>query len=207
MKRLLSLLIALFVAMVPFSALAAPGDATILRRGDEGFDGGVRSMAYLDETLYMLTYDALFVLEPGAEGPVRYAWDEPNFRTPDGANLDRQALIAHDGQLYALSVESRWLQEEEETELLGAALRKVVFGEDGIVRADVALELDWEDMLEDESGYSYIRQCTQPFVLDGLMYFTTYASRGTVVMAYDLGDGSGRQLDLEFDSEEYINGL
>ncbi|NLF26489.1 MAG: carbohydrate ABC transporter substrate-binding protein, partial [Clostridiales bacterium] len=41
----------------------------------------------------------------------------------------------------------------------------------------------------------------------GLMYFTTYASRGTVVMAYDLGDGSGRQLDLEFDSEEYINGL
>ena len=213
MKRLLSLLIALIVAMVPLSALAAPGDATLLRRGDEGYDGGVRSMAYLDDTLYILSYNALFVLAPGADKPALYAWDEESSQPSEGANIDRQALIVHDGQLLALCVETRWIVEdaetgEGETELIGANLRKIALGEDGTARGEVALELDWEDMLEEENDYSYVRQCQQPFVVDGLMYFITYGnSGGTMIMVYDLEDGTGREIDLEIDSEEYINCL
>ena len=55
MKKLVAGLLAAVVMLCCFSAYAAVGDATILRQGMGGFEEeSVRSMAYLNGTVYML---------------------------------------------------------------------------------------------------------------------------------------------------------
>ena len=72
MKKTLSFLLMLAIMLLPVSALAAPGDAILLRSGENGFTGSLRGMAEVDGDLYLLTYEALYTLEAGATTPERH---------------------------------------------------------------------------------------------------------------------------------------
>ena len=65
MKKLLSLILMLAVILLPVSALAAPGDAVLLRQGEDGYNSNVCGMAEVDGDLYALTYDGLYVFASG----------------------------------------------------------------------------------------------------------------------------------------------
>ncbi|HIS02638.1 MAG TPA: carbohydrate ABC transporter substrate-binding protein [Candidatus Pullichristensenella avicola] len=72
MKKLFSLILMFAIVLLPISALAAPGDAILLRQGEDGYDSSLRGMAEADGRLYILTYDALYTLESGASKPERH---------------------------------------------------------------------------------------------------------------------------------------
>ena len=59
MKKMLSFILMLAIVLLPASAIAAPGDAILLRQGVDGYASNVISMAEVDGTLYILTYDGL----------------------------------------------------------------------------------------------------------------------------------------------------
>ena len=63
MKRGLSLLLVftLLFACIP-AAHAAPADAVLLRDGADGFSGNIQNIAAASDTLYALTYDAVYAL-------------------------------------------------------------------------------------------------------------------------------------------------
>ena len=72
MKKLLSLILMLAVTLLPISALAASGDAILLRRGEDGYNSSVFSIAEVEGAIYALTYDGLYVFASGETKPVHY---------------------------------------------------------------------------------------------------------------------------------------
>ena len=86
MKKLLSMILMLAVILLPVSALAASGDAILLRQGEDGYNSSVFSIAEVDGDLYALTYDGLYVFASGETKPVHY--DFPLSSTVDDGDDD-----------------------------------------------------------------------------------------------------------------------
>ena len=104
MKKLLSMILMLAVTLLPVSALAASGDAILLRQGEDGYNSSVFSIAEVDGDLYALTYDGLYVFASGETKPVHY--DFPLSSPVDDGDDDEDtvvsrsvsALIAYEGR-------------------------------------------------------------------------------------------------------------
>ena len=86
MKKLLSMILMLAVTLLPISALAASGDAILLRRGEDGYNSSVFSIAEVEGAIYALTYDGLYVFASGETKPVHY--DFPLSSTVDDGDDD-----------------------------------------------------------------------------------------------------------------------
>ena len=95
MKKFLSLLVALALLSLRMRALAAPGDALLLRAGAQrGVD--LRGLVEVDGTVYMFTYhDEVYTLAPGADTPERRA-----FQTPQPEMEDEETTLYPDIAAY-----------------------------------------------------------------------------------------------------------
>ena len=92
MKKLLSLILMLSVTLLPVSALAASGDAILLRQGEDGYNSSVFSIAEVDGDLYALTYDGLYVFASGETKPVHY--DFPISSAVDDGDDDEDTAVS-----------------------------------------------------------------------------------------------------------------
>ena len=81
----------LAVILLPVSALAAPGDAVLLRQGEDGYNSNVCGMAEVDGDLYALTYDGLYVFASGETKPTHY--DFPLSSNVDDGDDDEDTAV------------------------------------------------------------------------------------------------------------------
>ena len=202
MKKLLSLILMLAVILLPVSALAAPGDAVLLRQGEDGYNSNVCGMAEVDGDLYALTYDGLYVFASGETKPTHY--DFPLNSNVDDGDDDEDtavtrsavALIAYDGRPCVIVAEMETEYEGEGEERMGYSTVEGVWLcevtlEDGKAAVGEELtELDWSDLVQGGGDSEYLNQCDLPTVVGDTLYFASYdESSMRVLVATDLTDG------------------
>ena len=199
MKKFLSLLAALSLLTLPMTALAAPGDALLLRAdAQRGVD--LRGLVEADGTVYMFTYhDEVYTLAPGADTPERRAFQTPQPEMEDEETTlypDIAAYIAYEGRPCVVLTEmlEETEGEGEDAEYFraceGAWLCELQFDQEGNASVGEEItELDWFDLIQG-TDYEYYAQCDRPFVADGFLYFTSYDESGNdIFIATDLADG------------------
>ena len=202
MKKLLSLILMLTVILLPVSALAAPGDAVLLRQGEDGYNSNVCGMAEVDGDLYALTYDGLYVFASGETKPTHY--DFPLSSNVDDGDDDEDtavtrsavALIAYEGRPCVIVAEMETEYEGEGEERMGYSTVEGVWLcevtlEDGKAAVGEELtELDWSDLVQGGGDSEYLAQCDLPTVVGDTLYFASYdESYERVLVATDLTDG------------------
>ena len=202
MKKLLSLILMLAVILLPVSALAAPGDAVLLRQGEDGYNSNVCGMAEVDGDLYALTYDGLYVFASGETKPTHY--DFPLSSNVDDGDDDEDtavirsavALIAYDGRPCVIVAEMETEYEGEGEERMGYSTVEGVWLceltlEDGKAAVGEELtELDWSDLVQGGGDSEYLAQCDLPTVVGDTLYFASYdESSMRVLVATNLTDG------------------
>ena len=199
MKKFLSLLVALSLLTLPMTALAAPGDALLLRADAQcGVD--LRGLVEADGTVYMFTYhDEVYTLAPGADTPERRAFQTPQPEMEDEETTlypDIAAYIAYEGRPCVVLTEmlEETEGEGEDAEYFrtceGAWLCELAFDAEGnaFVGEEIT-ELDWFDIIQG-TDYEYYAQCDRPFVAGDLLCFTSYDESGNnIIVMTDLTDG------------------
>ena len=199
MKKFLSLLAALSLLTLPMTALAAPGDALLLRADAQcGVD--LRGLVEADGTVYMFTYhDEVYTLAPGADTPERRAFQTPQPEMEDEETTlypDIAAYIAYDGAPCVVLTEmlEETEGEGEDAEYFrtceGAWLCELQFDQEGNASVGEEItELDWFDLIQG-TDYEYYAQCDRPFVAGDLLCFTSYDESGNnIIVMTDLSDG------------------
>ncbi len=199
MKKFLSLLVALALLALPMTALAAPGDALLLRAdAQRGVD--LRGLVEADGTVYMFTYsDEVYTLAPGADAPERRAFQTPQPEMEDEETTlypDIAAYIAYDGAPCVVLTEmlEETEGEGEDAEYFraceGAWLCELQFDQEGNASVGEEItELDWFDLIQG-TDYEYYAQCDRPFVAGDLLCFTSYDESGNnIIVTTDLTDG------------------
>ena len=156
MKKFLSLLAALALLALPMTALAAPGDALLLRAdAQRGVD--LRGLVEADGTVYMFTYhDEVYTLAPGADTPERRAFQTPQPEMEDEETTlypDIAAYIAYEGRPCVVLTEmlEETEGEGEDAEYFrtceGAWLCELEFDAEGNASVGEEItELDWFDI-------------------------------------------------------------
>ena len=199
MKKLISLLIALVLLALPLNGLAAPGDA-ILLRPEVGYGINLNGMVEADGTIYILTYDTLYTFAPGADTPEQCPFLQPEAEMEDGSttiNRSISAFIAYDGApcfiVTEMANEVDGVGEDMEyfSYAEGAWLYSLAYdGEGNATLGEELVELDWSDLIQGYGDYEYYSQCDRPFVVDGVLYFTSYDESGNdIIVVTDLEDG------------------
>ena len=199
MKKFLSLLAALALLALPMTALAAPGDALLLRAdAQRGVD--LRGLVEADGTVYMFTYhDEVYTLAPGADAPVCHAFQSPPMEQEDEETVLYPyiaAFIAWEGKPCVVLTESleEMEGEGEDAEYFrtceGAWLCELAFDKEGNASVGEEItELDWFDIIQG-TDYENYAQCDRPFVAGDLLCFTSYdESSNNIIVATDLTDG------------------
>lgn len=199
MKKFLSLLAALSLLTLPMTALAAPGDALLLRADAQcGVD--LRGLVEADGTVYMFTYhDEVYTLAPGADTPERRAFQTPQPEMEDEETTlypDIAAYIAYEGRPCVVLTEmlEETEGEGEDAEYFraceGAWLCELQFDQEGNASVgEEIMELDWFDIIQG-TDYEYYAQCDRPFVVGDLLCFTSYDESGNnIIVMTDLTDG------------------
>ena len=199
MKKFLSLLVALALLALPMTALAAPGDALLLRAdAQRGVD--LRGLVEADGTVYMSTNsDEVYTLAPGADAPERRAFQTPQPEMEDEETTlypDIAAYIAYDGAPCVVLTEmlEETEGEGEDAEYFraceGAWLCELQFDQEGNASVGEEItELDWFDLIQG-TDYEYYAQCDRPFVAGDLLCFTSYDESGNnIIVMTDLSDG------------------
>lgn len=199
MKKFLSLLVALALLALPMTALAAPGDALLLRAdAQRGVD--LRGLVEVDGTVYMFTYsDEVYTLAPGADAPERRAFQTPQPEMEDEETTlypDIAAYIAYDGApcVVLTGTLEETEGEGEDVEYFrtceGAWLCELEFDAEGNASVGEEItELDWFDIIQGTDYESYA-QCDRPFVAGDLLCFTSYDESGNnIIVMTDLTDG------------------
>lgn len=199
MKKFLSLLAALALLALPMTALAAPGDALLLRAdAQRGVD--LRGLVEVDGTVYMFTNsDEVYTLAPGADAPERRAFQTPQPEMEDEETTlypDIAAYIAYDGAPCVVLTEmlEETEGEGEDAEYFraceGAWLCELQFDQEGNASVGEEItELDWFDLIQG-TDYEYYAQCDRPFVAGDLLCFTSYDESGNnIIVMTDLTDG------------------
>ncbi|HIV30142.1 MAG TPA: carbohydrate ABC transporter substrate-binding protein [Candidatus Pullichristensenella excrementipullorum] len=199
MKKFLSLLAALSLLTLPMTALAAPGDALLLRADAQcGVD--LRGLVEADGTVYMFTYhDEVYTLAPGADTPERRAFQTPQPEMEDEETTlypDIAAYIAYEGRPCVVLTEmlEETEGEGEDAEYFrtceGAWLCELEFDAEGNASVGEEItELDWFDIIQG-TDYEYYAQCDRPFVAGDLLCFTSYDESGNnIIVTTDLTDG------------------
>ena len=201
MKKLLSMILMLAVTLLPVSALAASGDAILLRQGEDGYNSSVFSIAEVDGDLYALTYDGLYVFASGETKPVHY--DFPISSTVDDGDDDEDtvisrsvsALIAYEGRpcviVAGMETEYEGVGEERMgySTVEGVWLCEVTLEDGKAAVGEELTELDWFDLVQGGDS-EYLNQCDLPTVVGDTLYFASYdESSMRVLVATDLTDG------------------
>ena len=199
MKKFLSLLAALSLLTLPMTALAAPGDALLLRADAQcGVD--LRGLVEADGTVYMFTYhDEVYTLAPGADAPVCHAFQSPPMEQEDEETVLYPyiaAFITWEGKPCVVLTESleEMEGEGEDAEYFrtceGAWLCELAFDKEGNASVGEEItELDWFDIIQG-TDYENYAQCDRPFVAGDLLCFTSYdESSNNIIVATDLTDG------------------
>ena len=201
MKKLLSLILMLTVILLPVSALAAPGDAVLLRHGEDGYNSNVCGLAEVDGDLYALTYDGLYVFASGETKPVHY--DFPISSAVDDGDDDEDtvvsrsvsALIAYEGRpcviVAGMETEYEGVGEERMSfsTVEGVWLCELTLEDGKAAVGEELTELDWSDLVQGGDS-EYLSQCDLPTVVGDTLYFASYdESSMRVLVATDLTDG------------------
>ena len=199
MKKFLSLLVALALLALPMTALAAPGDALLLRAdAQRGVD--LRGLVEVDGTVYMFTYhDEVYTLAPGADAPVCHAFQSPQMEQEDEETVLYPyiaAFITWEGKPCVVLTESleEMEGEGEDAEYFrtceGAWLCELEFDAEGNASVGEEItELDWFDIIQGTDYESYA-QCDRPFVAGDLLCFTSYDESGNnIIVMTDLTEG------------------
>ena len=202
MKKLLSLILMLTVILLPVSALAAPGDAVLLRQGEDGYNSNVCGLAEVDGDLYALTYDGLYVFASGETKPTHY--DFPLSSTVDDGDDDEDtavsrsvsALIAYEGRpcviVAGMETEYEGVGEERMSfsTVEGVWLCELTLEDGKAAVGEELTELDWSDLVQGGGDSEYLAQCDLPTVVGDTLYFASYdESYERVLVATDLTDG------------------
>ena len=202
MKKLLSMILMLAVTLQPISALAASGDAILLRQGEDGYNSSVFSIAEVDGDLYALTYDGLYVFASGETKPVHY--DFPLSSPVDDGDDDEDnvvsrsvsALIAYEGRpcVIVAGMETEYEGDGEErmsfSTVEGVWLCELTLEDGKAAVGEELTELDWFDLVQGGGDSEYLAQCDLPTVVGDTLYFASYdESYERVLVATDLTDG------------------
>ena len=202
MKKLLSMILMLAVTLLPISALAASGDAILLRQGEDGYNSSVFSIAEVDGDLYALTYDGLYVFASGETKPVHY--DFPLSSPVDDGDDDEDtvvsrsvsALIAYEGRpcviVAGMETEYEGVGEERMSfsTVEGVWLCELTLEDGKAAVGEELTELDWFDLVQGGGDSEYLSQCDLPAVVGDTLYFASYdESSMRVLVATDLTDG------------------
>ncbi len=202
MKKLLSMILMLAVTLLPISALAAPGDAILLRQGEDGYNSSVFSIAEVDGDLYALTYDGLYVFASGETKPVHY--DFPLSSTVDDGDDDEDtavsrsvsALIAYEGRpcviVAGMETEYEGVGEERMSfsTVEGVWLCELTLEDGKAAVGEELTELDWFDLVQGGGDSEHLARCDLPTVVGDTLYFASYdESYERVLVATDLTDG------------------
>ena len=201
MKKMLSFILMLAIVLLPASAIAAPGDAILLRQGVDGYASNVISMAEVDGTLYILTYDGLYTLESGETEPVKHTFALNSTVEDDGEggsiSCNVIALVPYGGQPCLIASETAMevdgLGEDAEvfSTVEGVWLYTLEIGGDGSAAPGGKLvELDWFDIVQGNGDTEYVAQCSMATVMDGMLYCLSYdESYERILVATSLEDG------------------
>lgn len=226
MRKLLSLLIMLAIMILPASAMAAPGDAILLKQGVDGFDDSLAGLAELNGTVYILTNNRIYTMAMDETKPVPHELElnegleaEPDDADDDvtvNKSRDAHSVIVYDGRVCLIVSDSTTEtygtgEDMESTRTVdGVWLYELTFDEDGkVALGEEIVELDWRDIYQSGGDYEYIPNVDMPFVMDHTLYFTTYDDSGnTLIMATDLEDGSSESFQTGgLFSDRSINSL
>ena len=188
MMKKLCMLLALALALTALPALAA-GDALLTTPdGISGF-----SYVYSDgDTLYLNSYDSLYVWHPGDEAPTRY-----DFENPDHDNTYQTTTFLADGSLYALRVHP--IEEDGEISIDSSAVCEMTLA-DGKASFNQLFEVDWAKLMEEGDSGIEINMPTQALSVGKkvfLIYIDTdhYGARASHLARIDLEEESLEALD------------
>ena len=202
MKKLLSMILMLAVTLLPISALAASGDAILLRQGEDGYNSSVFSIAEVEGATYALTYDGLYVFASGETKPVHYdfpissAVDDGDDDEDTAVSRSVSALIAYEGRpcviVAGMETEYEGVGEERMSfsTVEGVWLCELTLEDGKAAVGEELTELDWSDLVQGGGDSEYLAQCDLPTVVGDTLYFASYdESYERVLVATDLTDG------------------
>ncbi len=193
MKKVLAILIVLtLMVSLLTSALAAPGDAVLFQQVDNEFnDSRVVSLTAIEDTLYLLTYNGLYVWKAGDTEPKllsdkvipQYAsgqWEELSKEEQEQFENSASVLLSSEGKLYGLNT-------------IKGSLIQLDVTTNGINISEAA-QLDWKDMFIKEADYSYGRQIYGAVLLPGSLYLLVQQLNDSWndydLLSFDLNGGS-----------------
>ena len=154
MKKTIALALMLALALGAVAAQAATGDA-ILGLGEEGNREYFRYTFVDGDTLYLVSYDALFSYHLGDEDMQRCEYEFQG--EPDEEGYDT-ALFPFCGEngMGALMLMTDY--SKEYTEFLGAKLCTLTPGDDGMIAVEPTMDVNWDELVEYYDQNSYPKQ-------------------------------------------------
>ncbi len=204
-KRFFAAFLALALLIFALPALAGAGDITIYRSNQSGYSETMRSLAYLDGTLYLFPYsgDHYYTWTRESGVMTEYPFDpDPTMRS-DGGYSDLRCIMAGEDGLYALLISNDPTGDETGMTSIGdVTLSRIMFADDGTASLDEGVSLDWGDMISYSDEYEYSREVRNPFINADTFTFTTYGESGVSneIFAYDIETGDYTQYEAETDA-------
>lgn len=132
------------------------GRRAAARRARDGFSGNIQNIAAAGDTLYALTYDAVYAFEGESAEPARYELSLPGVTEEANgvettSSLDAVAIVARSGKLCLLAAQTQQTVYEEdgetiwETAIDGVSLYALDLAGDTATAGAEVCALDWED--------------------------------------------------------------
>ena len=184
MKKIMLIALALIMALASVPALAAQGDV-MLGVNEDGRDEIYFERVFSDgNTLYLPSWDTVYVWHVGDAEPTRYDWDEE--AEEDRTKECRKLVFLCDGQLYVICQYT--LMDEHAFDR--ATLCSVELTDEGVAVRTPIREMDWYDMVEYYGDEEYVRAPEGVVALNGKLLMRVYGESGDVeVMCADLETG------------------
>ena len=189
MKKLIAVILTLCLCLGALPALAAPGDAALLRADESGYSSGVVGAAVLGDTLYIATYNGLFSYQVGDQ--------EPTALTPAGEQgdiYDIRTLLSGGDKLYTLM--NSYEEGPDGRGRQGLGLAEVQLGEGGYTLGE-QMPLDVSGLELEEDDYVYLPEFGSPLISGGKLYLvgSDYRVDKGTLYAFEMETGKRSQVD------------
>lgn len=215
LQRMLALALCLLL-IVPAAALAAEGDAIVARRDEDNYENGfqdyISATAVMDDTLYLISQNAVYTYKVGDADVTKLAGSERGMQVPDdlcstdegvSTSFDTNyGVFARDGKLYMLaSLYDNWVEGSGDDATYYNQVRdEAVLFELAIDGESLSLQqvetYDWTDMIMEDGDYSYSRSSNGSLYMDGKLYIRAQDdSWNDAVYCLDLDSGDIEQID------------
>ena len=151
----------------------------LLRDGADGFSGNIQNIAAAGDTLYALTYDAVYAFEGESAEPARYELSLPGVtEEANGAettsSLDAVAIVSYGGGLCLLAARTQQTILRKTARPSGDRHRPAfhaldLVGDTGDRHRRGGLRpLDWEDLILGGADDAYLAEVGRPLRLGRL---------------------------------------